>query len=368
MAESAVHSGYTVDALDAFGDQDLQAVGKCYSLRRDFHLAFSAAALYAASQGLTFDDVAYTSNLENHPGVVRRFARHHRVLGNTAEVLARVRHWPTLSRIITQGGFQVPETIHAGDKQRADPDRVWLRKPVLSGGGHGITFWRGQASPSRGFVLQEYMPGLACSASFVANGRECVVVGLSEQLVGRPEFGAYGFHYCGNLLPLDAARGLSTGRRILNQVQKLAAFITQEFRLVGVNGMDLVLNENQVCLTEINPRYTASMELIERAYGLPMFDLHVRAVVQGELPEFGLATRLSDGPFYGKAILYAEKDVVAANTCSWLERGIRDVPVGGESLPKGGPICTVLACEPTRDHCMATLVSQAKAIKEEIHA
>jgi predicted ATP-grasp superfamily ATP-dependent carboligase len=368
MAESAVHSGYTVEGLDAFGDLDLQDLIKCYSLKRDFNIGFSATALFDASHGLSFDDVAYTSNLENHPEVVRRFARHHRVLGNSANVLVRVRHWPTLSRMITQAGFQIPETIYDGDNWQPNPARIWLRKPILSGGGHDITFCHDKASPGRGFMFQEYMPGLGCSASFFANGRECVVVGLTEQLLGRPEFGSYGFHYCGNLLPLDAARDLSTGLAILDQVQEIAMLVTREFGLVGVNGMDWVLNNDQVFLTEINPRYAASMELIEQAYGLPMFDLHVRAVLRGELPEFDLATRLADRPFYGKAILYAEKDAVAVDTYGWLERGIRDVPVSGESLTQGRPICTVLACEPTHDQCMASLVSQAQAIKGEIYA
>jgi predicted ATP-grasp superfamily ATP-dependent carboligase len=110
------------------------------------------------------------------------------------------------------------------------------------------------------------------------------------------------------------------------------------------------------------------MELIERAYSLPMFELHVRAVLQGELPRFDLATRLANEPFHGKAILYAERDAVAANTLSWLERGIRDVPIPGESLTQGGPICTVLAYAPTRDNCFADLVAQAEALKGEIYA
>ena len=373
IVESAVHSGYQVDALDAFGDLDLQALVKCYSLKRDFHRSFSAAALFAASRQLAFDVVAYTSNLENHPEVIRRFARYHQVLGNPAEVLARVRHWPTLFAALEQAGFRVPETIYdgaprRGDSRRADPTRVWLRKPISSGGGHDITFWRDGVSPGRGFMLQEYVPGLACSASFVANGRECAVVGLTEQFVGQPEFGAHGFRYCGNLLPLNAARDMAFGRPILDQVQQIATLVTREFKLVGVNGMDFVLTGNQVCLIEVNPRYSASMELIERAYSLSIFDLHVRAVLQGELPKFDLATRLADGPFHGKAILYAGRDAVAPNTQSWLERGIRDVPAPGESLTQGGPICTVLACEPTRDSCLANLVTQAEALKGEIYA
>jgi predicted ATP-grasp superfamily ATP-dependent carboligase len=420
IAESAVRSGYQVVALDAFGDLDLQALSECYSLRRDFHAPFSAVALFVASRRLAFDAVAYTSNLENHPAVVRRFARRHRVLGNPAEVLTRVRHWPALFAVLAQAGFRVPETICEGEEspdvnvraERAKPyglgssprrglsslsptilssGRLWLRKPVRSGGGHGIAFWHDGVSPlipplagraaGRGFMLQEYVPGAACSASFVANGRECVVVGLTEQLIGQPEFGARGFRYCGNLLPLDAAHDPVAGRAVLDQVQRIAALVTREFGLVGVNGFDFVLyksphpqplsqgeREEEVCLIEVNPRYSASMELIERAYGLPVFDLHVRAVLHGELPEFDLAARLADGPFHGKAILYAERDAVAPDTRSWLERGIRDVPFPGESLVQGGPICTVLACEPTRDACFARLVAQAEALKGEIYA
>jgi predicted ATP-grasp superfamily ATP-dependent carboligase len=363
-----VHSGYQVDALDAFGDLDLQALVKCYSLKRDFQHSFSAAALFAASRQLAFDGVAYTSNLENHPEVIRRFARHHQVIGNPAEVLARVRHWPTLFATLAQAGFRVPETIYDGDTRRADPARTWLRKPVASGGGHRITFWRNEVSLGRGFMLQEYVPGQACSASFVANGRECVVVGLTEQLVGQPEFCAQGFGYYGNLLPLNAARDPAIGRTILDQAQQIAALLTREFGLVGINGIDFVLSGNQVCLTEVNPRYSASMELIERAYGLPMFELHVQAVMQGELPRFDLTTRLADELFHGKAILFAERDALALNTLNWLERGIRDVPIPGESLTQGGPICTLLACEATHDLCFSNLVAQAKALKGEIYA
>jgi predicted ATP-grasp superfamily ATP-dependent carboligase len=368
IAESAVRSGYQVDALDAFGDLDLQALVRCYSLKRDFHISFSAAALFAASRRLAFDVVAYTSNLENHPEVVRRFARHHQVLGNPAEVLARVRHWPTLFAVLAQAGLKVPETIYDSDTRRPDQARTWLRKPVASGGGHGITFWRDTVSPGRDFMLQEYVPGLACSASFVANRRECVVVGMTEQLVGQPEFDVHGFRYCGNLLPLETTRNPAAGRVILDQVRRIAALVTREFGLVGVNGMDFMLSGDQVCLTEVNPRYSTSMELIERAYGLPMFDLHLRAVLHGELPEFDLATRLADGPFHGKAILYAGRDAVAPNTQSWLERGIRDVPIPRENLTQGGPICTVLAHGPTRDSCFANLVAQAEALKGEMYA
>jgi uncharacterized protein len=370
IAESAVHSGYEVIALDAFADLDQQAMCECYGLSRDFQMPFGANALFTCSRGMAFDAVVYIANLENHPEVVRRFARRHRVLGNSPEVLARVRHWSTLFASLARAGYKTPQTIYDGEDRQADAGRVWLRKPVLSGGGHGISIYKNGQPAKRGFMLQEYIPGLPCSASFVANGREAVVIGLTEQLIGLPAFGACGFRYCGNLLPIAAARDSSIDEQIVNQAQHIATLLTREFMLVGVNGFDFILTGSQVCVTEVNPRYSASMELIERAYGLSIFDLHVRAVTREELPDFSLARIAREGSrrFFGKAILFAEKDALAPEIARWQERGIRDVPHPGENLMKGKPVCTLLAHGPDRDSCFARLVNKAEAIIGEIYA
>jgi predicted ATP-grasp superfamily ATP-dependent carboligase len=110
------------------------------------------------------------------------------------------------------------------------------------------------------------------------------------------------------------------------------------------------------------------MELIERAYGLSIFDLHVQSIQQGALPDFDLAARLADQKFYGKAIPYAEQDGLAPDTRRWPERDIRDVPFPGEALAEGNPVCTVLASGHTRAECFAGLVAQAEVIKGEIYA
>ena len=89
MAESAVRSGYDVIALDAFGDSDLKAITESFSLRRDFKSSYSPEALYKASHKLSFDAIAYTSNLENHPATLKRFNEYHRIMGNSSQVVDR---------------------------------------------------------------------------------------------------------------------------------------------------------------------------------------------------------------------------------------------------------------------------------------
>jgi len=368
MAESAKVAGYDLVTLDYFGDYDQKSWCENLSLKRDLNLPFGSAQLYEVSRKLKFDAVAYTANLENQPEVVKRFeaaraAKDCRLLGNSADVLFRVRHWPTLFDFLQRQGISVPETVYEGQRPAASDNRRWLRKPIHSGGGHDISFWKKDRPTGSMFILQEHISGISASASFVSNGQECVVLGLTEQIIGRAEFGASGFRYCGNVLPLTVEQNA-----VLTQVRDITASLTQEFKLVGVNGLDFVLKDGRVFPLEVNPRYSASMELIERAYGLSIFGLHVQSIKQGALPDFDLAARLADKKFYGKAILYAGQAGVAPDTRGWPARDIRDVPFPGEALSIGDPVCTVLASGFTQAECFAGLVTQAEAIKGEIYA
>ncbi len=366
MVESAVRSNYSVIAMDAFGDQDLNATVEAYSLRRDFRVPYRADALYELSRRFEFDAVAYTSNLENHPEVLDRFASRCPLLGNFPDTVRNVRDWPGLFSRLQAAGFGVPETIFAGQERKFSPERRWLLKPVFSGGGHGISFFEQGRSAGEGFFLQQYLPGKPCSASFLANGHESVLIGITEQIAGVSQFGAGGFRYCGNMLPLPEAVN-SGGETILEQVRGIAAFLTREYGLAGANGFDFILQDDCVWITEVNPRYSASMELIERAYGLPIFDLHLQAAVNGIIPEFKLESELSGGSYFAKGILYCERESFAPEIRDWQERDLRDVPHSGEILHKGGPICTVFANRANYRETYAELIRRAEAIKKEIY-
>ena len=367
MVESAVHSGYSVVALDAFGDQDLRAMAESYALQKDFHIPYSPGALFETGRRLTFDLVAYTSNLENSPETLDRFAEQQRLIGNSPEVVRSVRHFPDLFRRLADSGFPVPETIFALPGPEPDPNRKWLIKPVLSGGGHGISFVHEKKFRSGRRMLQQYIAGKACSASFVANGRESVLIGVAEQLIGLGEFGAKGFRYCGSMLPLPEVLHEDSGKTILQQVRRIAAFLSREYGLTGVNGFDFILHRDQVWLTEVNPRYSASMELVERAYGLPIFRLHMEAVVDGRLPPFKLESQLNGGEFFGKSILFCERDSTAPEAFDFSGADLRDIPPAGERLRQGNPLCTLLTGRKTYGETLDELIRQAVKIKEQIY-
>ena len=367
MVASAIRSGYPVLALDAFGDRDLKSLAEAYALHRDFNVRYSPHALCEASRQFSYDAVAYTSNLENYPKVIQRLAGSRQIIGNSPQAVAAVRHWPELFDRLKRAGFPVPETIFAADKRKADSHRRWLIKPVSGGGGHGVIFQRSSEFPGARFMLQEYISGKACSASFIANGQDCIVLGIAEQLIGMHPFGSQGFIYCGSILPLPETTDPGRAENLVAKVRRLAVFLTRAYGLTGVNGIDFILNGDEVYLTEVNPRYSASMELIEHAYELPIFHLHAQAALGSSLPEFRLEAVLSNRAFFGKAILFAERNAVAPDTKGWLDSGARDIPAPGEKLYKGNPICTVLANRATYNETRAELIQRAALLKDAIY-
>jgi predicted ATP-grasp superfamily ATP-dependent carboligase len=191
-----------------------------------------------------------------------------------------------------------------------------------------------------------------------------VVLGLSRQLVGDSRFGAHGFRYCGSLIGSCTTPVFPRQAEILETAAALASEVTREFGLVGLNGIDFIVRKGVPYPIEVNPRYSASMELLERGHGLSLFEIHVRAC-RGTLP-----SELEIHPgIEGKAIVFARRDVILGNTEAWIGRqSLADVPHPGERIPYGRPICTVFARGSSQATCLRRLVRQARVVYRQVRA
>ena len=164
----------------------------------------------------------------------------------------------------------------------------WLVKPLASGGGHRVRPWRRGARLPRGYYRQEFVDGTPGSVVFVAAGGRAVPLGVSRQLVGEHAFGAAGYRYCGSILAAAGDAQFARDEALVDAACALARAVAEEFGVVGVNGIDFVARDGVPYAIEVNPRWSASMELVERAYGLSIFGAHAAACAAGVLPEFDL--------------------------------------------------------------------------------
>jgi uncharacterized protein len=355
LAESAARAGYRVIAVDAFGDADLRAVADVVPLPRIGGRRYGADLAALTARPVPADLVAYTSNFENHPPAVALLARGRRLLGNPPRVLERVRNPILLARALAACGFTVPRTRASAPGNAAEGPR-WLLKPRRSGGGHGTAAWhRGRTVP-RSAYLQQRIAGRPGSIIFAADGADITPLGLTRQLVGLRAFGSHGFRYCGSLL---ASRDTSLFPRqpeLLRRATALARAVTARFGLRGLNGIDFIARDGVPFPIEVNPRYSASMELVERGAGVSLFRVHEQAC----------AGRLGDAPaagreVIGKAIVFARHDALVGDPARWGV-DLADIPHPGERIAAGQPICTVFARGRDGDACAAALAAAADRV------
>ena len=355
-AESAVRAGFQVVTLDAYGDLDQPS--ECQMLPGATPWRAAAAARFAGA--ISADAVAFGSNLDNDPQAVRALAAGRRLWGNSAATLGLARDPVAVSTAFRLAGLAAPDVATRGNYVGAfmtGQPGAWLVKPVRSGGGAGVRRWRGPRLPA-GCYLQRYVPGRAGSVVFVAARGVAVVLGTSRQIVGDPAFGASAFRYCGNLLlPCDQAG---------QQANLIAQTAASAFELTGVGGVDFIASDGVMHPIEVNPRWTASMELVERACGVSVFGAHVDACTTGALPTVGVFDA-SHTAVHGKAIVFARKDVTIGDTRQWLEDpSVRDIPRPDSRIASGEPVCTVFAQGPDEEACYDALVRRAGTVYDHL--
>jgi len=370
-AESAARAGFHVTAIDAFADLDQHPAVRARSVDR-----FSPAAAVKAARDVRCDAVVYLANFENDPSSVRRLATGRALWGNSPDVLVRARDPVAVAAVLGRNGHPALDVSVGGPgNDAARGNRRWLAKPLKSGGGHGIRQWSGNELPPRGCFLQERVDGTPGSVVFVAAGGRVVPLGVSRQLIGEPAFGAAGYRYCGNVLAAAKAAAFGDDTSVVDAACAVAQTAAAEFGLVGVNGIDFVARNGTPWVVEINPRWCASMELVELAYGLSMFDLHVSACATGTLPDFDFATARREGVALGKAVIFARHAVTIGNTREWLSQSqdqahapFRDIPRVGERISAGRPVCTVFATGRDASACQGELTERAARVYAQLAA
>ncbi len=334
-AFSAVRSGFRVHTGDLFADADLRQVAQ--ALRIDSYPCGLGRVIAGSQAGAWI----YIGALENHPELVDAWARLRPLWGNSGDALRRVRDPQQLAAIFARFGLPFPAICYRADD--VPRDGSWLRKPFESASGTGIHPWSGKVVDARAGYFQQRIEGASYSGAYLANGIRAVLLGVTEQLVGCSWTGSSGFRYCGSLGPVDLPKPVLAGFRRVGQA--LAA----EFGLRGLIGIDAIVNAQGVWPVEINPRYTASLEVLERALQMPVIALHQEACLRDQLPPE--ASSPERGEICGKAIVYADRRVRV--DYDWRHEfdpkpeacwhPVADIPDPGSIVERGWPIATVLA-------------------------
>ena len=321
-AFSAYRAGNTPYWLDQFGDEDLRQ-----RFRGEIISDYPKQAVELIDMAPAAPFI-FTGALENHPGVLEELCVQRTLLGNIKPVCLRTRDPFGLYGLFQRNRIPCPD-IRTGAGGVATP-HDWLVKPIMSGGGIGIGFHGGR-TVNTGYYLQQYLPGESFSAVFIGGRGYCRLLGVTRQLVGEPAFHAREFGYCGSIGPIDLN---DTDTR---QWNRIGTVVTEEFGLRGLFGIDAIKQGDKIYPVEVNPRYTASVEVLELALGIHAVKFHCHACSNRSV---NIEERVPRH-LIGKAILFAPKDLIFAE-CEIDGFSIADIPAPGTEIKQGHPITTVM--------------------------
>ncbi|HZP93710.1 MAG TPA: ATP-grasp domain-containing protein [Burkholderiales bacterium] len=333
LACSGAKRAIAVVALDLFNDIDTRRYARASRAVAGRGLRFDAKRLLAAADDLCppagCAGFVYGSGLEGRPALIARLARSRRLYGNAPDTVRLVKEPARFFALLDALGVAHPEVRIEPPPDPAD----WLVKRAGAGGGSHVrpATRRHRRQPLRYF--QRFQRGRVMSALFAADGARARLIGFNEQWVAGPPCRApFGYGGAVSCAPIpDAAR-----TRIAAWLDRLVAATG----LVGLNGLDFVLDSEETFVLEINPRPTATIDLYDADLDGGALGTHLRACL-GELPAAPIPTAA-----HAHAIVYAAAALRVPARIAWPQ-WCTDLPEAGSVIAAGAPVCSVHAAAAT---------------------
>jgi predicted ATP-grasp superfamily ATP-dependent carboligase len=339
VAQSAFRAGYEVYAIDHFCDQDLRwYTKKCLAFEELDELPNRVAG---ACRDHRIDMLVVTSGAE---AIGSTFP----LYGTAPEKVARFLDKMEIQHFFEDLQVPVPPLAPEG----AYPAML---KPRRGAGGWRNAVVRSdeerraweEAFPDEPAVAQQIVEGMPASVSCIADGTRAVAIATNEQILRGQGASAHGF--AGSITPVDHPL---TGRMI-ETAEKIAA----ASGCIGSVGIDFMLGSVPWAI-EINPRFQATLDTVEAAIGMSVFQLHVDAC-RGILPE----KRPVQRRVAVRRILFAERDMTVRADLAPLAPAVADIPWPGTKIEEGHAVVSVYGKGATRNEAIQTLDTETTRVR-----
>lgn len=364
---SARRAGYNVYAIDAFCDMDLavSAAGsktidlgdqmdikqidreKIIQLIESFDVVFDAIVL---GSGFEMMDLSHLPCpiLNNGPQAMQevsdkaRFAKrlgtlgipHPRIYSGNELGYAQ---YPLMVKPKYAGGGRLNRMATSKDELCAILDDLSDLSPPMA---------------SDETLIQDFISGTSASVSVISTKEEACAIAINEQLIGIPWLTELPFAYCGNITPFETPYA--------EKMCEMAEELVMKFGLVGSNGVDFIISDSGPVVIEINARFQGSLDTVELATGINIFDAHVKAF-GGELPEKPVTTLSA-----ARAVLYTDRDVVINKQIldGILKENTTDIPNIGHEAHACDPVTSILATGRSRQDVLEKIRNRVFRIRK----
>jgi predicted ATP-grasp superfamily ATP-dependent carboligase len=363
---SASRAGYTVCSMDAFRDLDLQKCAyasvllECRTSSKLRELEPCRIIDQMNAFGLDFDAIVPGSGME----ALKSYSFPCPILASSPEAAQEASNKLHLAKRLE--AMEIPHPHCYSPDELDTIEYPVILKPATGGGGIFNRIAKNrqemlealdelssldQEFAEKGIVVQQFLEGTPASVSLLSTKYGSLAVAVNEQLIGIPWLSRLPFAYCGNITPFRT--------KYAEEMEAFAEELVLELGLLGSNGVDFLVTENGPIVLEVNPRFQGSLDTVEKAMGINLFEAHV-GCFRGELPKKPEAKL-----FAARGVLYSDRELFIDRKLMEviLREESADIPSQGTVTEPDWPLTSLFALASTRDKAVRSLEGEAERIK-----
>ncbi len=370
-AQCAKRQGFEVIAVDFCADRDLISECRAHYRLDDPEWPNTLNSLHPSTPLLL------TGGMEHRLELVDQCHSVRKRFGPIGKQLSAIRSLDNWARWAVSCDIGWPVTLRGSPDESGLPKQLflggWLLKPFQSAGGIGITDFINESELSDSFFkdhskiyLQQRLPGRTIGITFLSSEFGSTLVGAAAAWPNNSKPFRASYIYRGSFGPTPL-----TSPQI-DKLQLFANLVGSESGLLGLWQADFLEHDGELTLLEINPRWSASMDILDVCLALGLVEKHYECICKTmcQAGFEGLATKACkrakqpNDAILGKMIVYAPATFTVSQTQSdawWMNRwegdlsSIRngnqfaDIPCVGTDIAEGDPILTIMTTSISAD-------------------
>lgn len=177
LAEAACRSGFIPWVIDLFADQDTLKYSERVFRIEALDEPFLKAIVADFSSLNPMSPAVYGSGLEHYPKALELISCECELVGNDIKTVRLIQQKKCFFELLDHLEINYPRVSFTEPKGAEQ----WLVKSESGEGGHGIRLFRNGMPTQRNMYWQKYIEGTACSALFLADGKNIRIIGFHAQ-------------------------------------------------------------------------------------------------------------------------------------------------------------------------------------------
>jgi len=329
LAQSATQAGHSVWVADCFGDIDTLAIADRWQQLPSFN-ELTPSSILALLTEITQGEMCHLicgSGIEHCYHLLEHLPDNIHLLGNSSSTIQLIKTPSLFFALLAQLQLPYPNTQFSPPTD----DHDWLVKDAKGLGGSHIQYLQTvqhSIDSVTEYYYQRRISGLSGSCLFLAGGQQTCVLSINKQYLSPTPQTPF------RLGGIESPWAISIAHQ--KHLEQAIKKISISANLIGLNSLDFIISEqDELFILEINPRPSASSELIaDKGF---LFQQHIDAC-SGLLKNPNTSFKqTATSLFYH----YAQTALCIPEKMLWPIE-CHDLPSAGIIIKQGEPICISL--------------------------